>query len=91
MCRVCVYCMYGCGVVHTDGRLLRYKEEAQDALGKKSLSAVLLDLLSHEIDADEDAGKASLSLNAASALATCLMNCTLHFPILALLLSLIVV
>jgi hypothetical protein len=69
---------------HTDVRLLSFSEEAQDALGKKSLSAVLLDLLSHEIDADEDAGKASLSLNAASALATCLMNCTLHFPILAL-------
>lgn len=53
---------------------LKDEEEAQDVLGKKSLSAVLLDLLSHEIDADEDAGKASLSLNAASALATCLMN-----------------
>ena len=77
--------MHGCAL--TVGFL--FSEEAQDALGKKSLSAVLLDLLSHEIDADEDAGKASLSLNAASALATCLMNCTLHFPILVLLLLLL--
>jgi hypothetical protein len=53
-------------------------------MGKLYLPSVLLDLLCNEIDNNEDTDKASLAHNAATALATCLMNCTaiplLHRP-----------
>lgn len=46
-------------------------------MGKQGLPALVMELLAHEIENDEDTGKGSLALNVAMALATCLTNCTI--------------